>query len=168
MVWRRPRSPTVAARGCPLTPAAHPLSLRRPKRLASRTHAARLVTIRARTAEIACRSHDPEQTCTTVVHMTVRLSVSLPDEVHAGLLRIAEGSHISAAAVVRAVLSDVVPKMTGILDFLGTVTPETAKEAGADLDVWADQMRTLLHDAPPVLGPFRNALDDPPAGGDES
>ena len=35
-----------------------------------------------------------------VVRMTVRLSVSLPDDMHADLLRLAGASHISAGALV--------------------------------------------------------------------
>jgi Arc/MetJ-type ribon-helix-helix transcriptional regulator len=95
------------------------------------------------------------------MHMTVRITVSLPDDVHATLVRVADASHISASAVVRAVLADVLPKMTGILDYLGTVKPEDAPAMVEQLDAWAKDMRHLMHDAPPVLGEFRTLLDEP-------
>lgn len=106
--------------------------------------------------------------CITLHHMTVRITVSLPDDVHAAVTRVAAASHISTSSVVRAILSDVIPKMTGILDYLGTIDPADAKAAGAELDAWAAGLRDVLHDAPPVLGGFRNLLDEAPEKGEES
>lgn len=92
--------------------------------------------------------------------MTVRITVSLPDDAHATLVRLAEASDVSASAVVRMILADVLPKMASVLDFLGTVTPETAGKTAEDLDVWAAQMRAHLQSGPPILGDFRNVLDE--------
>lgn len=102
------------------------------------------------------------------MHMTVRITVSLPDNVHADLLRVAGESNVSASSVVRAVLSDVLPKMTGILDYLGTITPAEARPVAEELDAWTASLRTLLHDGPPVLGDFRTMLDEAPEGGEQS
>jgi len=97
--------------------------------------------------------------------MTVRLSVSLPDTVHADLLRLAAASNISAAAVIRAVLSDVVPRMTNVIEYMGTITPEEVGPLVEKVDAWAGDLATLLHDAPDPFGEFRNVLDDDPEGG---
>lgn len=105
--------------------------------------------------------------CVRLHHMTVRITVSLPDDSHATLVRLAEASDVSASAVVRMILADVLPKMASVLDFLGTVTPETAGKTAQELDVWAAQMRTLMHQGPESLGDFRGVLDDPPGQGDE-
>ena len=98
--------------------------------------------------------------CVTLMHMTVRITVSLPDDMHADLLRVAGSSNISASAVVRALLSEVLPKMTGILDYLGTVTPAQAAPLADEIDAWSASLRTLLHDAPRALDGFRTALDE--------
>lgn len=96
--------------------------------------------------------------------MTVRLSVSLPDEVHADLKRIADASHISAAAVVRAVLSDLLPRMTSVLDHIGTIPPDRVDPTVQEVDAWTDSLRGLLQDAPEVLDGFRDVLGE----GDET
>lgn len=114
---------------------------------------------------VSVRAMSP--TCTTLVHMTVRLSVSLPDDLHADLVRVGAASNISASAVVRAVLSDLLPRMTGILDYLASVPPsEVAPMAGA-IDAWAADLRTVLHDAPDPLAGWRGVLDELPPVGDE-
>ena len=82
------------------------------------------------------------------MHMTVRITVSLPDDVHAGLVRIAEGSHISASAVVRTVLSDAVPRLTSVLEFLGTVKAHEVPQITADLDAWARNFKALSEGKP--------------------
>lgn len=56
--------------------------------------------------------------CCNLQHMTVRISVSLPDALHADLLALSEIEHHSVAAVVRAVLTDTVPKMLHIAKYL--------------------------------------------------
>lgn len=94
------------------------------------------------------------------MHMTVRITVSLPDEIHADLLRVASSSHVSASAVVRALLADVLPKMTGVLDFLTTTPPDRAMVD--DLDAWGRALRDLMKAAPDVVGDFRHVLDDFP------
>jgi len=96
-----------------------------------------------------------------VVHMTVRLSVSLPDDVHADLLRIAGASNISAGAVIRALLSESLPRLTSVMEFLGTVQPSDVPAVAAELDAWATDLRGLMHDAPDALGSFRTYLDGP-------
>lgn len=100
--------------------------------------------------------------------MTVRLSVSLPDDVHADLQRVAAASNISAGAVIRSVLSDALPRMTSVLEYLGTVPPARAADEVAGLDAWAAQMRALLHEAPPALEPFRDLMDRREDPGGES
>ena len=96
--------------------------------------------------------------------MTVRISVSLPDDVHADLVRIAASSNISAASVIRAVLSDIVPKMSGMLEYLGNVKPSDAPAMLEELDAWSADLRVLLHDAPPALGSVRRMFDEKPEG----
>lgn len=98
--------------------------------------------------------------------MTVRITVSLPDDVHASLTRLADASNISASAVVRSILSDVLPRMTSVLDFLGTVPPSDAPALGAELDAWGQRLQELMHDAPESMKPFRDLLDPPPGGED--
>ena len=100
--------------------------------------------------------------------MTTRITVSLPDDVHADLVRVASASNISASAVVRAVLSDLLPRMTGILEFIGTVTPESAAEVVKDVDAWTADLRTVLHSAPDAFEGFRTVMDEGPEGGGES
>lgn len=98
--------------------------------------------------------------------MTVRITVSLPDNVHSDLVRIAEGSNISVSAVIRTVLSDTIPRMTSVLEFLGNVSPADAPALAADLDVWAASLRDLMHNAPESFGSVRTMLDAPPEDGD--
>lgn len=100
--------------------------------------------------------------------MTVRLSVSLPDEVHADLKRIADASHISAASVVRAVLADLLPRMTSVLDHIGNTPPDAVGPMVDEIDAWTLSLRRLLHDAPEVMGEFRTLLDQQENGGDET
>lgn len=99
-----------------------------------------------------------------MVRMTVRLSLTLPDDMHADLLRVGAASNISAAAVVRAVLSDLLPRMVGIMDYLGAITPAEAAPMAGAIDAWAAELRTVLHDAPDPLAGWRGVLDDPSAG----
>lgn len=96
-----------------------------------------------------------------VVRMTVRLSVSLPDDMHADLLRLAGASHISAGALVRALLSETLPRLTSVMDFLGTVPVGDTRVMAAQVDAWTNDLRLLMHDAPDVLAPFRTYLDGP-------
>jgi Arc/MetJ-type ribon-helix-helix transcriptional regulator len=86
--------------------------------------------------------------------MTTRLTVSLPDDLHAQLLRVAVESHISASAVIRAVLSDLLPKMTGILDYLATNPP--TKEMVGEADAWARDVEAVLQSGPEVFGGLRH------------
>lgn len=95
--------------------------------------------------------------------MTVRITVSLPDDLHADLVRVAGSSNVSASAVVRAMLSDLLPRMVGIMDYLGAITPAEAAPLVDQVDVWAADLRTLMHDAPGPLAGWRGVLDDPPA-----
>ena len=93
--------------------------------------------------------------------MTVRVTVSLPDDIHTTLKRLAGASNISEAAVVRAVLSETLPRLTSVLDYLGTVTPAEAAEKVGQVDAWAKDLRELLHDAPEGFESFRTVLDEP-------
>ena len=94
------------------------------------------------------------------MHMTVRITVSLPDDTHATLVRLADASDVSAASVVRMILADVLPKMSSVLDVLGKIEPTDAPRHVAELDAWAAQMRRLMHDAPETLRAFRNVFDE--------
>jgi hypothetical protein len=95
--------------------------------------------------------------------MTKRLTVSLPDEVHDALVRLASTSHISTSAVVRAILADVVPKMTTVLEYLGNLDPADVPHVAEELDAWAVDLREHLHSAPDVLEQFRTSMDAPTA-----
>ena len=95
--------------------------------------------------------------------MTVRITVTLPDDLHAALVKIGDSSHVSASAVVRSILSDVLPRMTSVLEFLGSGEPMTA-ETAERLDVWSRDLRTVLHDAPDMFEAFRTVIDEPPTG----
>jgi Arc/MetJ-type ribon-helix-helix transcriptional regulator len=95
--------------------------------------------------------------------MTIRITVSLPDDIHADLVRVGAESHISAAAVIRAVLSDLLPKMTGILDYLAT-NPPTTKMVG-EAEAWARDVDAVLQSGPEVFGALRHLHLD---AGDES
>ena len=101
------------------------------------------------------------------MHMTVRITVSLPDDVHAALTRIADASNVSGSAVVRTILSDALPRMTSVLDYLGAVKPEDAPRVTAELDAWAEGLRAVVRDAPDALGPLRTMLDPKPEDADE-
>ena len=92
--------------------------------------------------------------------MTVRITVSLPDETHATLVRFAEASDVSASAVVRMILADVLPKMSSVLEVLGNIAPADAPRHVAELDSWAARMRALMQDAPETLGAFREVFND--------
>ena len=88
------------------------------------------------------------------MHMTIRITVSLPDDLHAQLLRVGAESHISASAVIRAVLSDLLPKMTGILDYLATNPPTKEMVSGAE--AWARDVESVLQSGPEVFGGLRH------------
>src|SRR5450830_797675 len=90
--------------------------------------------------------------------MTARISVSLPDDIHASLVRVSASSNVSVASVVRAILSDIVPRMTSVMDYLGTgptITPAEVSEA----DVWLKDLTALYERAPAT---FRDAVGDFP------
>lgn len=101
--------------------------------------------------------------CTIVVHMTVRLSISMPDELHAQLVAIANASHVSVAAATRAILSDIVPRMSGLLDYLGTVSPDEARDQLPDVERWEQDVRAVLGAAPEPFAQFRDAFDGNPS-----
>ena len=107
-------------------------------------------------------------TCSRMLHMTVRISVSLPDSLHEQVKRVADASHVSVAATVRAVLADVMPRMTSILDYLGTAPTITPGDVQA-ADAWLQDLQRLYDDAPPTfrdaIGPGR--FDPPPETGNE-
>jgi len=88
------------------------------------------------------------------MHMTIRITVSLPDDLHAQLLRVAAESHISSSAVIRAVLSDLLPKMTGILDYLAT-NPPTSEMVDA-AEAWSRDVEKVLQSGPEVFGTLRH------------
>ena len=83
----------------------------------------------------------------------------MPDELYAQLLRVSESSNVSAAATVRVVLSDLLPRLTSVLDHLGTLTPEQIPGEVQQLDAWSNSLRDLLHQAPDSIGDFRTVLD---------
>ena len=97
---------------------------------------------------------------------TVRITVSLPRELHAQLVRVAAASNISTSAVMRSILSDVLPRLTSVLELIGSVpvTPKTVD----DVDAWTKELRTLLHDAPHPFEAFGTVLDERDREGDES
>ena len=90
--------------------------------------------------------------------MTVRISVSLPDQLHDQLLRLASTSNVSEASTVRAVLSDVVPRMASVLDYLGTAPEVTASDVD-EADAWLADLRRLYDRAPDT---FREAIGQAP------
>jgi predicted transcriptional regulator len=100
--------------------------------------------------------------------MTTRLTISLPDDLHATLVRLADSSNISVAAFIRAVLSETVPRMTSILEYLGTVTPEEVAGTVESVDAWTRDLQGLLHTAPDPFHAFRTVLDAPIQERDES
>ena len=102
-----------------------------------------------------------------LMHMTTRITVSLPDELHASLVRAANASNISASAMVRAVLSDLLPRLTSVLDLIGSGAPVTPKTVD-DVDAWTKELRVLLHDAPHPFEAFGTVLDEPHREGEES
>lgn len=83
-----------------------------------------------------------------MVTMTVRLSISLPDELHDQLAQLAAASNVSIAAVTRAILSDVVPPMTTVLGYIGTLTPEQQRGVLPEIDRWERDAQALLERAP--------------------
>ena len=95
--------------------------------------------------------------------MTIRITVSLPDDLHAQLLRVAAESHISSSAVIRAVLSDLLPKMTGILDYLATNPPTKEMLSGAE--AWARDVESVLQSGPEVFGALRHVEGPLPRDG---
>ena len=92
------------------------------------------------------------------------MMISLPDDLHASLVQAAKGSNISAAAMVRAVLSDLLPRLTTVLELVGSGVPVTPKTV-EDVDAWTKELRGLLHDAPHPFEALGTVLDEPPAGG---
>lgn len=92
---------------------------------------------------------------------TVRITVSLPRDLYAQLVRVAAESHVSSSAVIRAVLSDLLPKMTGILDYLATNPPTT--EMVDQADAWARDVESVLQSGPEVFGTLRH-LGGPKTG----
>ena len=50
--------------------------------------------------------------------MTVRISVSLPDDLHASLLQLASIDHQTVASTVRALLLDSVPQMLILAEYI--------------------------------------------------
>lgn len=98
--------------------------------------------------------------------MTTRLSISLPDDLHAQVTRIAENSHVSVASTVRAILADVVPRMTSVLDYLGTA-PTITQDDVSEADAWLRDLQALYERAPAT---YRDAVagvhfDRPPSSG---
>lgn len=87
---------------------------------------------------------------------TVRLSVSLPDDIYASVLRLANASNVSCSATVRAILSDVVPRMTSVMDYLGT-HPDVGQTDVADADLWLHELQALYSRAPAT---FKDAVGD--------
>lgn len=98
--------------------------------------------------------------------MTTRLSISLPDDLHAQVTRIAENSRVSVASTVRAILADVVPRMTSVLDYLGTA-PTITQDDVSEADAWLRDLQALYERAPAT---YRDAVgeihfDRPPSSG---
>lgn len=100
-----------------------------------------------------------------MLHMTTRISVSLPDDLHEQVQRIAASSHVSVASTVRAILSDVVPRMTSVLDYLGTAPTPTPSDV-SEADAWLKDLKDLYGRAPDTfrdaVGDFRMDNIDPP------
>jgi hypothetical protein len=116
----------------------------------------------------ACRGTGGLNRC-TLMHMdtkTVRITVSLPRELHRSLVQAADASNISASAMVRAILSDLLPRLTSVLELIGSV-PVPAKTV-EDVDAWTKELRGLLHDAPHPFEAFGTVLDKPSEEGEES
>lgn len=98
-----------------------------------------------------------------------RLSITLPDDLYEQVQRISASSHVSAASTVRAILADVVPRMTSVIEYLGsapTITSADVREA----DAWLSDLRSLYERAP---ASFRDAVGDinfevaPPSHGND-
>jgi len=100
-------------------------------------------------------------------HMT-RISVTLPDDLHEQLARLAASSNVSVASTVRAILSDVVPRMSNVMHYLGTAARPTDAEL-TDADAWLQDLQRLYENAPPtfrdVVGPI--SFERPPETGHE-
>lgn len=90
--------------------------------------------------------------------MTTRLSVTLPEDLHAQLQRLADSSHVSLASTVRAILADVVPRMASVLDYIGTAHPVTSTDVD-EADAWLKDLAGLYDRAPKN---FRGAIGDRP------
>lgn len=82
-------------------------------------------------------------------------------------MRISAASHISLASAVRAILSDVVPKMVSVLDYVGT-NPTLTPTDVADADAWLRDLEALYARAPETfrdaLGDLRPHVDPPESG----
>jgi len=86
------------------------------------------------------------------------MTISLPDDLHAALVQAADASNISAAAMIRAVLSDLLPRLTSVLELIGSGAPVTSKTVD-DVDAWTKELRVLLHEAPHPFEGFGTVLD---------
>lgn len=89
-------------------------------------------------------------------HVTTRLSVSLPDDLAVQLARLAASSHVSMAATIRAILADVVPRMSSVLDYLGTAPSVQATDVN-EANAWLKELHALYDRAPAT---FREAVGD--------
>ena len=90
-------------------------------------------------------------------HMTVRLTVSLPDDLYAQVQRVAQASRVSASSVVRAAVAELVPRTTKVLDFMGS-EPAVTQQDVTDVDVWARELRAFIEKSTPAV--MRPLVDD--------
>ena len=105
----------------------------------------------------ACLPYRGPRWC-RVVPMSTRMSITIPDELHADLTRLADASHISLASTVRAILSDVVPRMASVLDYIGTAPTISEDEVG-EANAWLVDLQKLYDRAPQT---YRDAIGDRP------
>lgn len=87
-----------------------------------------------------------------------RLSITLPDDLYEQIKRIALTSNVSAASAVRTILSDVVPRMNSVIQYLGT-SPEVTQTDVDEADLWLRDLKTLYDRAPAT---YRDAVGDAP------
>ena len=109
--------------------------------------------------------------CCNVQHMaTHRVSVSLPDDLYQQVKRVAAASRVSEASIIRAVVAELIPRTTRVLDFLGS-EPKVTPEDVATVDAWGEQLERFLESTPPVLRPMTEGLHfrsvEPPDTGAE-
>jgi metal-responsive CopG/Arc/MetJ family transcriptional regulator len=93
--------------------------------------------------------------------MTVRLTVSLPDDLYAHVIRVAEASRVSASSIVRAAVAELVPRTARMLDFMGT-EPSVTPEQAAAVETFGEDLKRFLDLAPEALRPLIEALQDRP------